>query len=806
MKKIPVRALRALLQSPLLLCALSCGGAAGAAAPAPAPWRNVTPGFLNVGHDADVRGDMITLLTDIGGVLRSTDAGKTWRTLSHTGAGEVTNKTFAPLAVHPQNPAIILFGGAYVYRTGDEGAHWHECAAAPFPAPRLRTRSTQISCIKFTADGAAVFCGIGTDPLRPKLDWEKMHARFHSGKTIYRSIDNGRDWQRIEIAPGPHVPMRCLVTDPAHPQVVYAAFDDGTLYRTADALAPAPSFTLLHTIADGYLGSAAVSPFGAGTLVGAVVGAKGARGNPGDGAVLLRCASPGDARPEIETIPAARLRHLLPAGAGKNLRPGTVAFDPNRKGRLAIGLFGNPHLLLSEDDGATFACKSLPARAWRDINQPAFFGNIERIYYGAGAGYAIALSYIGAFKSDPVFARFETLLMDVRRDEHGAPLLGNTGAATVSNINDITIGDDYVYWVAQDHGAWRAPRGRETHWRHITSHDEHDYLPKQPADWGEIDWFWKVVGIGAPPSGKTVFVIAVSHQDYKTLSFRGRKHMYRSDDAGGTWRDITPAFGAGAELPAGGTFRKMLFAPGDPRHVWLLLSDRIYYSSDGGARFARVGESALPRFPADSRTGFTDLAFNQTTGELLLGTGNQHALPDESEQPHWLHRSPDKGKTWTPLDTGLCDIHAIAAAQSGDWIIGTGATAHGPARLARLPADGAGGPVTLLTLGASKQEREACQLAFYPVIADGPAVLAYGNTKWFHSDRIYAQGAWLSPDGGKNWRPAGREFPTQNIWSAAMRDGVIYIGTTFGLMRAEINDLAGAGKTEPINLTTDHTD
>lgn len=163
------------------------------------------------------------------GVYRSTDGGKTWK---HLGLKE-TN-TISKVIVHPKNPDIVYVAAVGhvwgpneergVFMTDDGGKTWQ--------------KTLYIDNLHGASD-------LEIDPQNPNILYAGMWRfdrkpwTFTSGSEkggVYRSVDGGRTWNKIEKGLPKLIGRIGLSVAPSNPNVVYAILEakEGTLYRSDD--------------------------------------------------------------------------------------------------------------------------------------------------------------------------------------------------------------------------------------------------------------------------------------------------------------------------------------------------------------------------------------------------------------------------------------------------------------------------------------------------------------------------------------------------------------------------------------------
>jgi photosystem II stability/assembly factor-like uncharacterized protein len=101
-----------------------------------------------------------------------------------------------------------------------------------------------------------------------------------------------------------------------------------------------------------------------------------------------------------------------------------------------------------------------------------------------------------------------------------------------------------------------------------------------------------------PKNGKTVFV---------TVGGTGHRHVYRSDDAGNTWRDSD-----GGQLPDS-PHHAIVIRPDAPDTMFAAADTGVFRSTDGGATWTDMTGN-LPS------TMFVDLVYQEKDRTLTVAT------------------------------------------------------------------------------------------------------------------------------------------------------------------------------------------
>jgi photosystem II stability/assembly factor-like uncharacterized protein len=139
----------------------------------------------------------------LGGIFKSSDAGKTWSLISPPGSKEIHE--VESLAIDPVDPYVVYAGTWHLpWKTTDGGKNWN-------------------SIKEGVIDDSDVFSII--------IDPAQTNIIFASG--IYKSENAAMLFKRIQGIPSTARRTRVLKQDPANREVVYAGTTEG-LYKTAD--------------------------------------------------------------------------------------------------------------------------------------------------------------------------------------------------------------------------------------------------------------------------------------------------------------------------------------------------------------------------------------------------------------------------------------------------------------------------------------------------------------------------------------------------------------------------------------------
>jgi len=141
-----------------------------------------------------------------GGLFKSTDGGKNWRSIN-TG---LSGAAFA-LLVDPRRPDTLYagFAGGGVYKTVDSGENW-------------RAVNTGLT-------GLDLFPGaLAIDPKTPTV------YVTTAGGGIFKSTDSGDSWHPLNTSSVNTPRVFVLAIDPSTPTTIYAGSKDGGVFRSSD--------------------------------------------------------------------------------------------------------------------------------------------------------------------------------------------------------------------------------------------------------------------------------------------------------------------------------------------------------------------------------------------------------------------------------------------------------------------------------------------------------------------------------------------------------------------------------------------
>ena len=200
-------------------------------------------GFVTALAPSPVTTGLWLAASDVAGVFRSTDGGRTWSGATR-GFESVDHRKVGAVEWDPFNPARAWACAGNARATGSAGAVLRTTDAGVTWA----TVSTAAFC------SGGVFAGSGVTDAHPRSIGRLLVAdrtvrnRLWLGTVldgVRRSTDGGVTWASAGLA---GQPVRGLAPDPLDPNVLYAAVRSpagGGVYRTRNANDPAPTWELL---------------------------------------------------------------------------------------------------------------------------------------------------------------------------------------------------------------------------------------------------------------------------------------------------------------------------------------------------------------------------------------------------------------------------------------------------------------------------------------------------------------------------------------------------------------------------------
>jgi photosystem II stability/assembly factor-like uncharacterized protein len=456
-----------------------------------------------------------------GGVFKSTDGGKTWRTLTN---GLPKGIIQVDLAIAPSQPSRLYASVATnepsvgIYRSDDAGENWTRITTDPRPAGRI---------------------GGGDLPV-PRVDPKNPDIVYSASTVTMRSTDGGKTWTSFRGAPGGD-DYQNLWINPNFPNIILLVSDQGALVsvnsgQTWSSWYNQPTAQLFHgatTNSFPYLvcggqqdsGSVCVS----------------SRGNDGEitfrewhpaGIIEYGYAAPDPLNPDIVYGAGRRevSRFSLSTGQFQNVTPIPAADPKYRADRTQPILFSpvDPHILYY---AANFLFKTTDGgQTWQTISPDL------------------------ARERDPIPA---SLGDKAAKDPNADKIRGviYSLAPSFKTLNTIWAGtDDGLLWITRDGGA---------NWKNIT--------PPELTPWS------KVTQLAASHFDDETAYASVSRFRIDDL----HPYIYRTHDGGKSWRLITSGLPDNAPVDAvrEDPIRKGLLFAGTETSVWVSFDDGDYWQS-----------------------------------------------------------------------------------------------------------------------------------------------------------------------------------------------------------------------------------
>jgi photosystem II stability/assembly factor-like uncharacterized protein len=180
--------------------------------PPPQPKR-VTGIAVDPGHP-----DEIYASVEVGGLLRSLDAGKSWECVTDGLYLVDDAMDLHGVAVSPARPrAVDVIGRIGMFRSEDRGAHWR---SVPLPPMSLRGTYCRTLCLA-PDDPDTYYLGAGAD--------------FAGDEgVLLLSRDRGGMWSRIDLGAKPRSTVFGVGVDPREPARLYCVTRGGEFFASCD--------------------------------------------------------------------------------------------------------------------------------------------------------------------------------------------------------------------------------------------------------------------------------------------------------------------------------------------------------------------------------------------------------------------------------------------------------------------------------------------------------------------------------------------------------------------------------------------
>jgi photosystem II stability/assembly factor-like uncharacterized protein len=547
------------------------------------------------------------------GVFRSSNAGKSW-----SFAGLRSSQHIAKIAIDPLDPNVALVavlgpeftpgGERGIYRTQDGGKTWHRVLYV--------NPTTGGSDVLFDPrDPQIVFAGTFDFLRRP---WHFRGGGPGSG--LYRSLDNGRTWQRLtdralhDGLPGGIINRVGVALCDDDPSVVYAIVPTrtGLLYRSADS---GSHWTLVNASQDlvfrpFYFSQVRVDP-----------------SNPNRVYII-------SGENQVSNNGGKTFKYF--GGGGDNH---DLWIDPADPQRMIAG--SDMGLELSLNGGTTW-----------DFDNVVPFAQVYRV------GYDLAIPYhiMGGLQDHEVWWGPSTLWND-----------GEYGGVPGGAWRNIVDWGDGQYAMAD-------PRDPsviylDTHFgdlvrRNLRTGNVRNIAPQPMIAFG--------TGAGSYPYRFNWSApLYISPHDPSVLYFGGDV-LFKTTDAGQHWNVISPDLSQPCDArklrPSGGPISRdntnaetycTIFAisedAGDADTLWAGTDDgNLWITRDGGTHWKNVAAN-IPRLPPNFEV--SSVHASRTTPGVAYASFDRHELGDPSP---YVYYTTDYGRTWIDISKGLPSyVHVV---------------------------------------------------------------------------------------------------------------------------------------------------
>jgi photosystem II stability/assembly factor-like uncharacterized protein len=537
------------------------------------------------------------------GVYRSTDAGKTWKSM-----GLADTQHIGRIAIHPKNPDIVYvaaLGHVWgpnkergLYRTTDGGQTWELC--------------------KFVDENTG-FIDVAIDPVEPSVlyaaAWQVRRDGFSAGNpktghgpgsALFRSEDGGKSWEKMSQGLPDRQLGRCgFSIYRKDPRIVYAVIQTD---RTSTSVQ----------------GQAAKE--GTDTSIGGIF------------------------RSEDKGKTWRKVNDLCP-------RPfyyGQIRVDPNDDKRLyVLGV----SFQVSDDGGKTFKAGSRGAHPdhhalW--IN-PA---DSNYLILGNDGGLYVSKNRGGAWEAlrGPNMAQFYGVSADMRKPYWVYGGLQDNGSwggpSATASTQGIATGD------------WKRLAGADG-FRAQADLNDPDTVYVESQYGGLQRYSWKNGKAKAikpvAPKGEPAYrfnwnaPMLVSPHDSKVVYYGGN-HLFRSANRGDSWEKISPDLTRGQPGPDPSTGHTLTCIAESPLKAGLLYvgtdDGRLHVSKSGGKDWTDLSEK-LPDLPQERWISSVRCS-HHAEGTAYVAV-DRHRNDDRKP---YLFKTTDYGATWSPM-TG--DLPATAS-------------------------------------------------------------------------------------------------------------------------------------------------
>lgn len=162
------------------------------------------------GGSSSVQSDPTAAVSKTGAIWKSTDGGKTWDVMSDQKI-DISKVEVLSIAINPNNSDNVFVGlkGQGILKTTDGGTSW--------------------SYLKFQAEK---IYGLAINPQSPNIIYAS--GVWQNRAKIWKSSNNGDNWEEIYTAPAEGPLVISLVLDNKNPEKLYISTSDNQILRSSD--------------------------------------------------------------------------------------------------------------------------------------------------------------------------------------------------------------------------------------------------------------------------------------------------------------------------------------------------------------------------------------------------------------------------------------------------------------------------------------------------------------------------------------------------------------------------------------------
>lgn len=732
-------------------------------------WKSIAPGFSNVVSNAIIKEKDILLLIDIGGLIKYNIKNKTWKYLTKIKEGGITTRRFFDFDVSPTNNKFIVLAGDGLFFSKNNGDNWHKVKKG-LPSSQYGKRINSYGQVKFNSDGSRIFSAIGTKPFMPIKHIESKLRDYHKKKYIYVSNTDATSFTKLLIDDTKFAIIKKIYPHPTNPNILYLSFNDGSFYITLNAKDDSEKikFHKINLQNNFYVKDIIISKLTPSNMFLILESLdKNKKSN------LMYSENALDYNLKLNSLPIKFSADYLKYQIIKKQFM-SINFETKKENNLVIGLSKNTNILRYKLINNKIELITLPKKEYKGLGK--FYGSIERVFRGDNDTKVI-VSKTGTWISYDNFKTFKNLLMV----NYNNGYYGNTGIGAIANVDTLNITKKYIYAGTYDHSAWRFD---------INSDKAYSLKRTVPKSLRNGKFSWLGTNIYVSEDNKYI----IMEDDKRSNKYPGHhmnqdKKFLLSKDNTESWIDITENLNKGVIFAGGSKLIKIIFNKTNSSKQWWLFSNELFYT-DNGAQTFKLLKTIKDKL--NKKIYFSDIIHDKNN--LYLS----YALYDRDINSKFIYPkdlssiifSSNNGQNWTKYETKQKSVKSLSILNDSTLIIGTMKSFNQSGKLIIIPDRKQFQPSHIkMELGLKEEEMLSNQTSFWPIISDGDNILVYSNINWVLNDNFFAKGPYLSLDKGKTFQDVTFNLPNTNIYSVAMLNNTIVLGTTLGIMRANIDDI-----------------